>query len=133
MAKYIMHWVRTAAGDARHRVRASTSEGDILGGSRLVPRPRNSVVHASEPSTGRVSDPGIQRAPAGGLVGLGTAHPAAAPANGGASTAPSSHRQPIIRSMVWYHGAIDRGAAEQRMEGLPPGTFLVRYSEKKEE
>lgn len=129
MAKYIMHWVRAlAAGGRTSRVRATTSTGDVeRPTSLLTPGSRMT----SDPHDNRAATEQRVRAPEGGLAGVGvgrTTAPRLPPVDDG-----KKPNQSLIRSMIWYHGTIDRHSAESRLNGKPIGTFLVRYSEKKEE
>eukprot|EP00041_Stephanoeca_diplocostata_P016186 m.317371 g.317371 ORF g.317371 m.317371 type:complete len:381 (+) comp20284_c0_seq73:166-1308(+) len=39
----------------------------------------------------------------------------------------------LLDAMMWYHGAIQRNLAESLLSGKEPGTFLVRFSQTKNE
>mmetsp|Transcript_91241 Transcript_91241/g.126715 ORF Transcript_91241/g.126715 Transcript_91241/m.126715 type:complete len:201 (-) Transcript_91241:60-662(-) len=136
MAKYIMHWVRVHAAGNRQRIRAATSAGDL-------DRPASAFQEDSgsplKPDNRAATEQRVRAHGSGGLMGVGEgvaqenclsqANGMSAASNG----AQTKHRQSLIRSMIWYHGTIDRRAAENLLQRHSPGTFLVRYSEKKEE
>mmetsp|Transcript_2950 Transcript_2950/g.8922 ORF Transcript_2950/g.8922 Transcript_2950/m.8922 type:complete len:319 (+) Transcript_2950:96-1052(+) len=119
MARYMMHWVRHMGGGGRRRERAETAAAPL------------------RPSAGRhggaLAGAAAVRAPAGQLASVGGAGTPAAAPRPSATTAQAGTRDAITRSMVWYHGAIDRRAAESLLHGAAVGTYLVRFSEKKGE
>lgn len=45
----------------------------------------------------------------------------------------TSSKDKILHAMMWYHGTIARDAADKRLVGKPAGSFLVRFSNNKNE